>query len=860
MFGLGNGKQAYPSVYTVVQVEKSPKKDSPSPPLQEQTSSFDSLEPAIDGPPSPERIRAYTEQMKRSSIFGNNSRTNTLSSATSSFRSRESNTTSTDSSSLSRKSSARSNSSSMPSSRPNRPDSVQIFGRTLFSRRGRRTKDDKNVLGASGTVGGDMDEEGLTKIQSHGQGRSSRRGTMTSSIIPPSSHDQRTRHLISGPYNFQHVTHTSQDHLPNLERSSQMELASKFTALRVSQPPTRGELKGIRAQDLHFENFSSEALGASLSAEPTGRPHSSSRRQRGVPQKPVAPPQPQRSVVYAKSHDNFRSPPPPRPPRSPMSPTCPVAPPARTSSRTASVLFDTFDPLATTTIDRPETTGGFRRPAPFGPTPPPPPRWSEQEQYFSARPASRAMTISENEAWPLTASPSSNFGAELADVQEEEEEAAKRRSRMSTSSGELRASQSVPALRLRTYSQPDGPVTLTASTAVATLDHAEPQRPPLSPGFQMSEDSWDNAIDYAYEHEAEADCDYQWDRCSVDDDSATIGGNPSTYVEPPALDLHLDDDHRSAYHGRFRPSLLIPSALDIPALSPMSNTSTTSPDPHTPSNFLRPNHVRSPSHASSFKESHGFTLSPSLLIPSDFKSQMEEDAIYEEHLHDQATSASIFVQESYTISPIDESISSTASYRSSDFSRGSARSSSTSRISGTNSRGSQDSMMLLSRAASISQAHRSIGSASSLPDLIPSTLRKSELNAHDTDLLPNDGALALEKIEGDAAPAPEATGLSMAPQHAINRSLPYDQGLRKGVNFSTPLPTLPKESEHVNLSPVAESFIEGLSTAGPAHGRKVSAPVLSQSVKEYKGRARAATTAGGTGKKSRGSYMLFPQV
>jgi hypothetical protein len=47
-----------------------------------------------------------------------------------------------------------------------------------------------------------------------------------------------------------------------------------------------------------------------------------------------------------------------------------------------------------------------------------------------------------------------------------------------------------------------------------------------------------------------------------------------------------------------------------------------------------------------------------------------------------------------------------------------------------------------------------------------------------------------------------------------------------------------------------------------AHERKTSAPVLSPSVKEFKGRARAATSAGNgmVGGKRRGSYMLFPQI
>ena len=856
MFSFGSGKAAYPNVYTVVEVRKSPKKDTSSPVSKETSPPPDSLQPAIDGPPSPERIRAYTEQMKRSSIFGNNSRTNTLSSAASSFRSRDSDTVS-----LSRKSSNRSNASSMPSRE--RPESVQIFGKSIFSRAGRKARREGNSLANSVSsliIGENGNEERISARD----------------IYYGKDGDSRKRHLISEPYNFQHVTHTRPDHVSKLENASRMELVSEFSALRASQAPTNGELKGIRTQDLHFENFSSEALNTPTVED--WRPQTSPRKERGVLRKSVSPPQPQRYMNYAKSVENLRSPP-PRPPRSPLSPTCPVALPARTSSRTASILFDTFDPLETTTIERPSPViGGFRKPAPFGvpPRPPPSPSWSEQQQaHFSDRPISHAMTTPGDEAWPLTAT-AVNFG-ELADVQEEEEDyPGSRRSRISTTSAELRASQSVPALRLRSYDQ----ATERSETRMSTTLGRSPsngtmtaQKSPLTPGFNVSDD-WEKDVDYCYEHELEADCDYQWDRCSVEDNGATVEA-PSTFVEEPVLDLHLQDDHRSVYHGRFRPSLLVPSAYDVPELSPMSNASTTS-DPRTPSNFLRPGHARSPSHASSFKESHGFNLSPSLLIPSDFQSQMEQDALYDEHFRNHNTSASIFVHEPYnhSISPVDESTSSTASYRSSNFSRVSARSSSSTRMSSAHSRASQDSVLLLSRVASISQAHRSIGSASSLPDLIPSSIQRSE-QITDHDLTASIGSVNI--AEGDeviqAAPGPEipgpSSGLSSL-QHRCNKSPVLEQGIRKGINHFAPPPAaaMAETEQHVNLSPVAESFVdtprENQVALSQAHERKISAPVLSPTVKEFKGRARAATSAGSganmVGGRRRGSYMLFPQT
>ncbi|KUJ12721.1 uncharacterized protein LY89DRAFT_191225 [Mollisia scopiformis] len=821
MFGL----------YTVTAVKKSSKKDltpPPSPPTDGNDFVSNSLEPAIDGPPSPERIRAYTEQMKRSSLFGNNSRTNTLSSATSSFRSRESTSGSTDNVSLSRKSSGRSsNASSMPSIRSERPESVQIFG-SIFSRSGRKSRREHNASslrtsGSSTTLDESVIEEESAKEHYYGKRSVSRR-----------------RHLISGPYNFQHVTHTRQDHLPNLERTSRMDLVSEFSAIRASQAPTHGELKGIRAEDLHFENFSSEALALTPTEELS--PNSSTRpRHRAVLRKSVN--QLQRTMPYAKSHDELRIAP-PRPPRSPLSPECPVALPARTSSRTASVLFDTFDPLASTTIERPYTNGGFRRPAPFHLPIPPPPSWDERKEDFSNRPLSHAVTTPGDEAWPLTASPSGNFGVELTDVQEEDEDVLSRRSRFSTASAELRMSQSVPALRRKSVEQANDKQEMASSTTPlpeATSSSHELQQ---APAFQFTTDSWESDIDWCYEHEVEADCNYDWDRCSAVE--ANAAGESVSTTSQPALQLRLQNEERT-YHGRFRPSLLVPSPSDLPELSPVSIMSTPS-DPRTP-NFLRPAHVRSPSHASSFKETHGFTLSPTLLIPSDFQSQMDQDSIYNEHFGNDSTSGTIFAPEPFehSVSPVDEGASSTASFRSSDFSRGSARSSSSTRVS-ANSRGSQDSMILLARAASLSQEHRSIGSASSLPDLIRSSHRP------EVDVSSSIAALTISNDEGVA---PAITSL----QHRRNKSLAMENGRRMGETHAAPTPAMLtiEKTDLVEpssaLSPVAEfpAMPKEAVVRPLVHGRKTSAPVVSPSVKAFKGRARAKTSA------TRGSYVLFPQ-
>lgn len=192
----------------------------------------ESLEPAIDRPPSPERIRAYTEQMKRSSIFGSSSRSNTLSSSTSSSRSRGSTNTSMEHPNLSRQSSVGSRGSILPPPRE-RPESIQIFGKQIFTRRKRRNTHEhgpgRSV--SSLAVGGEIKEEG----QDEYSGDSSRPSTMNSSFQAPDPKEPHARHFISTPFNFQHITHTRHNHLPNLQRTCANELLSEFSAIRASQ-------------------------------------------------------------------------------------------------------------------------------------------------------------------------------------------------------------------------------------------------------------------------------------------------------------------------------------------------------------------------------------------------------------------------------------------------------------------------------------------------------------------------------------------------------------------------------------------------------------------------------------------------
>ncbi|KAK3944706.1 hypothetical protein QBC46DRAFT_404265 [Diplogelasinospora grovesii] len=629
----------------------------------------DLLEPAIDGPPSPESIRALSKQMKRSSVRDKHQSHHTTSSGSSSLRShasadRPSWENALEGLTLSRKSSlsGRSTSSSMPSRE--RPESVQIFGKTIFNRRGklRRESSTQNSSGSSSLYSNDVVSEAVLPLPPTSTPFKDssipalpaifgRRKTV--SRVEQVEESQR-RFQISEPYNFQHVTHTQRDHLDGMQRTSRVALASEFSQLRSSQVPTNSALKGIRAEDLHFADFSSDSLplneedGFSHNSEPHTR-ISLSRPPSLLPKHGSPPRRPLRNT---QSQEQLRMPP-PRPPRSPIEqsfvPTPPVPPP-RVSSR-VSTRYDGFDPLGIAGFDRPQTSGGFRHAQPFAPGPetcsPPatshgyvPAADMEVIMEHGGRP--RAMSTPDDVNWPLPcpSNPSASFDASLPEVPEEEEVVVHARpSRVSvTSHSSLRGSMSVPMLRPLSVQQEDDGSRRRSSGASDTLGRFDlfaaqrALRAALDEGNDsepVARESWEDDIDYCYEHAAEADCDYAWDRPSLD----MSRDENSTPVE---------DHSRNVPSCQVSPAMLTPGQFDMPALSPCSQVSSvtigneaitpTVLAPPRASNFSLPRgegsssksllHVRKPSDASSFKECHGFNLSPSLLIPTDYQQQM----------------------------------------------------------------------------------------------------------------------------------------------------------------------------------------------------------------------------------------------
>ncbi|CAK7206011.1 hypothetical protein SEUCBS139899_008794 [Sporothrix eucalyptigena] len=675
------------------------------------------LEPAMEGPPSPETLRALSNQMRMASNMekhqSHHSRQShqshqTTSSGSSSLRSLTSverpswdnKTFDNSTASLSRKSSGRSTTSTAPR---DRHESVQIFGKNIFAKRGKlRRESSAQSSSNSSLYSAEIPYEKGVAIStpappmppssSHGLPTSSSKEALIPSFFnrrraanksgPPSEDlDGRRRLQISGPYNFQHLTHTQKDQLPNLQRGSRAALQSEFVLAQSAVSPTDGSLNGIQAESLHFPNFSSEELPISEEMNFPAVPRRSVNRPHAASVSSVYP-RP-RTLSHSRSQDQLRIPP-PRPPRSPIeaSSFSPPIPPPRMSSNRASVRPGEMDSMTSPRMDRPRTSGGIRQPVPsFSSLDMPRPplmhahsysadmnvpfntdtrRFSQMLDVTIPPSVGAASATPDDSNWPLAAAPTASTTAFdiLPGVPEEEEQvfnprSSVRKSRMSVASNasSLRKSHSLPLLQQ--FPQPASSNTQrppsAASDTLGRFDLFSAQRSMRDVVYVDDDDAvdslakanWEDDIDYCYEHEIEADCEYAWDRPSMDlsREDALAG---AADVNEAAFGSFGGRSVLRNHHVVPSPHMLSPNSFDMPALSPASQSSAMSMyeavTPTTlamrrPANLtiqtagnlddeLRPMHKffhgRSGSRgsrASSFKESHGFNLSPSLFIP-----------------------------------------------------------------------------------------------------------------------------------------------------------------------------------------------------------------------------------------------------
>lgn len=557
---------------------------------------------------------------------------------------------------------------------------------------------------------------------------------------------QNLRHRISSPFDFQHLTHTDRHQFAALEKIPGDKLAAGLWAVSTSQPPSRG-LTGIRVDDLHFNNFSSESLATSenqsMSALNTGMQPSSLEASLEWPQSDRSPPvEASKSTLrLTRSVESFSQP--GVSPRNHRHSQSVVAPPrfsslpplvpvhdgsdsldqkdnsiAQRSSRSKreSGMWDSFELGTATTPERlPGIQGG--------------------PSYFG-----HALTTPDDSAILAMTPP---FSPSLEDVAEEPDR--------------FTSPRPAPQPPLRTPTTPRSPHFETfpfnsqrsplTRTRARGNSHTSPKSsihksPITRPVSQMSEtlgstclsrrgsilrpsanrrksntwraieESWEDDVDYIYENALEADCDFEWDRASDDElhDSHRLHFPQTSRVDPYSRIAQDPQARLLAYDSEkkpqqqfppvdFRTSLLVPSASTIPQLVSTSagSFSAVGPQSEITSESIRTNH---------FNVDEGFALSPSLLVPQEYKDSRE--VTYEDLLDEYDGSDRHF--------PLLGANQSTTSSARSSHIRSSRRSSyDSSFISSTQSSGLWSSPI-----------RRSASSAGSVPELVPSRRSRKE--------------------------------------------------------------------------------------------------------------------------------------
>ncbi|KAJ4414224.1 hypothetical protein N0V82_008063 [Gnomoniopsis sp. IMI 355080] len=616
----------------------------------------DFLEPAVDGPPSPAMIRALNDKVKKASVSERHVSQHTSSSGAASSISyassdrRPSWEQTLESFSLSRKSSIKSTTSSMPSKE--RPESVQAIGKAIFNRKNKFRRESLTTSTTSLTHSPEHTPDMTTDRSRAASSVSKDHILATMSIFSR----RKTLHAgedataqrkptISSPFNFQHVAQIQRDQLPTLARGDHGALQSEMSGLRT--PPALGE-------NLRVPNFSSgtsRPRDEEESVPPDMVVHSREDSATRAPNIHKA--HPRQWVKQTKSQDQIRGFRPPRPPRSPTELNvggyfdyAPPAVPARNASRPSIPRRDS-EALGNMISGRQRSTSNVRFPAlhlqadadlPASPASSP----GEPSPFVQERRFSRIYLPADNPNWPLSAPLNNNsvttFEAALPEVPEEEEQSGlpprSRQSNKSTNSS-LRGSFSVPALRKaslsdasyashdRTYSRDSvvlGAFDISASRQISEADIAN-RAQALDP---LRRDSWEAVIDYCYEHEMEADCDYDWHRPSVELDSEPtvlvtesedqdtgLSRPPSDCIELPILSPPSHDLSPQSSQEVFTPRLT--SGTKSP-----TNANFSLPRRERPQRLL---HVRNESQIS-FTEAQGFSLSPSFLIPTDYHHEL----------------------------------------------------------------------------------------------------------------------------------------------------------------------------------------------------------------------------------------------
>ncbi|OJJ48798.1 hypothetical protein ASPZODRAFT_1320345 [Penicilliopsis zonata CBS 506.65] len=616
------------------------------------------------------RSTAHTQSPKRLSVFSARSRSNTTTSTTSSRRSPVSSITSIDASSI--PSTHEERTGSAFGSRNDKQESVTKSILTRGSRILRRQGSKFNIVATL-----DEEDEGDRE-----------RSKFEVSEIFNRSHKSRQTHaheqlkrLISEPFDFHHLTHTSPSQFQSLDRARETDLVTEFSVIRASQRPETA-LKGIRAENLHSRECSSEDLTkygvATLGEEASVDPSVPLSPSRGT----FATRRDSARVVENFSRPGTRHvksfPAPPNTSKLAASPDIPEPAPR---------VIDEILGMRARQI-YPEDVYATEKPAGAAPLSP----LSLEAMMFVAD--EEPIGTAASDCAGTTRSSLNAHPSDLEDVPEEDEvtywhdspeanvrtspspvpthlrkpslppSILKPKSRLSvfvadelSKKFESLGSPTLPQCRLFQEPSPSGSEEFSGKSSV-NMD-----------SFENISECWDDDIDYCYEHAAEADCDFDWLRESFEEQERPV--IQASKVE--ATEMMKNEQPRL-----LNPIRLGPSDLPTSDLDPSPNSARS---PHT---------VETPS--------TGVALGK----------QIPQETLYEEFLEvDGASDRHFSFCSPATFHSIEQPVSPRSSF---------------SPISKCNS---QESFML-SRAASIVRKHRSSVSTTSVPELVHSSTSSRE--------------------------------------------------------------------------------------------------------------------------------------
>ncbi|GIK00535.1 hypothetical protein Aspvir_004562 [Aspergillus viridinutans] len=779
------------------------------------------------------RSTAHAHSPKRLSVFSGRSRSNTSTSTTSSRRSPASSMTSAEAASLPYSNEDRASSSA--GIRSDRHERHESMTKSLFSRGSRILR----RQGSKFNIAATLDEEDEVE-------REKSRFEVSEIFSRHHKTRQNSAHehlksLISNPFDFHHLTHTSPSQFQALDKARENDIVTEFSAIRASQRPMTG-LKGIRADDLHFQGFSSEDLtngGAAIaehrtSPTPTSPPASPSVSLSISPKQ-----QDHRARRESRVFENF-SRPVPRYPRAGS-----TTPPPSTISPQLTASPDLSEP-APRAID--EILGLSSQPTypehVYGNT-------DDVEQcsslpqfrvegIFPFQPEHVVTTDANSERIDAETSVSlPNLKPVLEEVPEgqgithwHDSPEANADIAMPPSSSQIDPSAEVPIPSVqrrksrlsicvaeelsRKFSEALGSPTLPQYRLFQDAgDQAVggPIRRRSSarrkPAYETIYESWDADIDYCYEHAAESTFDFDWSGNSLE--------------EARAADNH--DDPRAACAGPanegkdvelLRPIRLSTSRLPSRELDPSPARSL-----HTSQVAVAPS---SAEYESEIVSTGGDYFQPvnSSIFPSAIGKQMTHDTLYEEYLAADAESDRHFSFCSQgLIHTMDHPVSPRSSF---------------SPISKCNSQES----LILSRAASIVRKHRSSVSTGSVPELVHSLASSRELPSMEH----------LPSTEQSGYTAPSSVGRTeVSCHHRQTKSLAREietQIMSRAENNSSPGPADPAR------------------TSGSVHDRakstsEVEAPRIVRTTRSNaSARLPPISVNSPNRRKGRTSYSLFP--